>query len=115
MEQQEPVQQQLERGQWQRVGSLWPFSLVGGDRAAREPRFAALAVCAEAAAPWPANDGFRESERAFLRQALASTSLAQPGTALEIELRGKRLAATVVPLPFVPHRYHRQSQNGAKP
>ena len=70
----------VERGQWQRVGSLWPFSLVGGDRAAREPRFAALAVCAEAAAPWPANDGFRESERAFLRQALASTSLAQQTT-----------------------------------
>ena len=30
-----------------------------------------------------------------------------PGTALEIELRGKRLPAVVVPMPFVPHRYHR--------
>lgn len=29
-------------------------------------------------------------------------------TALEIEVRGKRLAASVVPLPFVPHRYHRK-------
>jgi aminomethyltransferase len=32
---------------------------------------------------------------------------AAPGTALEIDMRGKRLPATVVPMPFVPHRYHR--------
>lgn len=31
------------------------------------------------------------------------------GTALEIEVRGKRIPATVSPMPFVPHRYHRQS------
>lgn len=31
------------------------------------------------------------------------------GTALEIEVRGKRLAATVSPMPFVPHRYYRGS------
>jgi aminomethyltransferase len=30
------------------------------------------------------------------------------GTALEIEVRGKRLPARVVPMPFVPHRYHRK-------
>ncbi len=30
------------------------------------------------------------------------------GTLLSIEVRGRRLDATVVPLPFVPHRYHRQ-------
>ena len=47
--------------------------------------------------------------------ATISAAHAQPGIALEIELRGKRLAATIVPLPFIPHRYHRQSQNGAKP
>ncbi len=29
-------------------------------------------------------------------------------TALEIEVRGKRIAATVAPMPFVPHRYRRQ-------
>ena len=33
---------------------------------------------------------------------------AAPGTALEIEVRGKRLAARVAPMPFVPHHYHRQ-------
>jgi len=32
----------------------------------------------------------------------------KPGTALEIEMRGKLLPATVVPMPFVPHRYHRK-------
>ena len=31
------------------------------------------------------------------------------GTALEVEVRGKRLAATVTPTPFVPHRYFRGS------
>jgi aminomethyltransferase len=30
------------------------------------------------------------------------------GAELEIEVRGKRLPARVVPLPFVPHRYHRK-------
>ena len=33
---------------------------------------------------------------------------AVPGTNLEIEVRGKRLAATVTPMPFVPHRYVRK-------
>jgi aminomethyltransferase len=32
---------------------------------------------------------------------------AADGTALDIEVRGKRLAARVVPMPFVPHRYVR--------
>lgn len=31
------------------------------------------------------------------------------GTPLEIEVRGKRIPAIVSPMPFVPHRYHRQS------
>jgi aminomethyltransferase len=30
-------------------------------------------------------------------------------TALEIEVRGKRIAATVAPMPFVPHRYRRKA------
>jgi aminomethyltransferase len=30
------------------------------------------------------------------------------GTELELEVRGKRLPATVVPMPFVPHRYFRK-------
>ncbi|OYX67211.1 MAG: glycine cleavage system protein T [Sphingomonadales bacterium 32-64-17] len=35
-------------------------------------------------------------------------SLTAPGTQLEIDVRGRKLAATVAPLPFVPHNYRRQ-------
>ena len=36
------------------------------------------------------------------------TASAEPGAALEIDVRGKRLPARVVALPFVPHRDHRR-------
>ena len=36
------------------------------------------------------------------------TEHAVEGTELHLEVRGKRLPARVVPLPFVPHRYHRK-------
>lgn len=36
---------------------------------------------------------------------------AGPGTSLVIEVRERRLDATVVSMPFVPHRYHRQGAN----
>lgn len=35
---------------------------------------------------------------------------ATPGTRLTIEVRGKMLDATVAPMPFVPHRYHRKQK-----
>ena len=38
---------------------------------------------------------------------IVETALATPGTSLELDNRGRRLAATVVPMPFVPHRYYR--------
>ncbi|HET7717602.1 MAG TPA: glycine cleavage system aminomethyltransferase GcvT [Bauldia sp.] len=34
---------------------------------------------------------------------------AEPGRAVTIEVRGKELPATIVPLPFVPHRYFRKT------
>ena len=37
-----------------------------------------------------------------------ATALAEPGTALTLEQRGKLFQATVAPMPFVPHRYHRK-------
>jgi aminomethyltransferase len=37
-----------------------------------------------------------------------ATALAEPGTALTLEQRGKLFQATVTPTPFVPHRYHRK-------
>jgi aminomethyltransferase len=37
-----------------------------------------------------------------------ATALAAPGSALTLEQRGKLFHATVAPMPFVPHRYHRK-------
>jgi aminomethyltransferase len=52
--------------------------------------------------------GFAPSLGAPVAMAYVPAALATPGTRLELEVRGKRLAATVTPMPFVPHRYHRQ-------
>ena len=43
-----------------------------------------------------------------IAMAYVDTAHAAHGTELEIEVRGKRLPARVVPTPFVPHRYHRK-------
>ena len=37
-----------------------------------------------------------------------ATPLSASGTALKLEQRGKLFEATVTPMPFVPHRYHRK-------
>ena len=37
-----------------------------------------------------------------------ATALAEAGTTLTLEQRGKLFQATVAPMPFVPHRYHRK-------
>ena len=39
-----------------------------------------------------------------------ATRLAEAGTALKLEQRGKLFEATVTPMPFVPHRYHRKQE-----
>ncbi|MEO6717938.1 MAG: glycine cleavage system aminomethyltransferase GcvT [Novosphingobium sp.] len=51
--------------------------------------------------------GFSPSLQHPIAMAYVDAAQAAPGTALELDNRGKRLAAKVVPLPFVPHRYHR--------
>ncbi|MEO7247866.1 MAG: glycine cleavage system aminomethyltransferase GcvT [Novosphingobium sp.] len=51
--------------------------------------------------------GFAPSLERPIAMAYVDAAVCQPGTALEIDMRGKRLPATVVPMPFVPHRYHR--------
>jgi aminomethyltransferase len=53
--------------------------------------------------------GFSPTLGAPIAMAYATTAQAAPGTSLEVEVRGKRLAATVSPTPFVPHRYYRGS------
>ncbi|WP_394729708.1 glycine cleavage system aminomethyltransferase GcvT [Altererythrobacter sp. GH1-8] len=44
-----------------------------------------------------------------IAMAYVDVAHAANGTQLECEVRGKRLAATVSPMPFVPHRYYRGS------
>ncbi len=51
--------------------------------------------------------GFSPSLEQPVAMAYVDQAQSAPGTVLEIEVRGKRLAAAVVPMPFVPHRYHR--------
>lgn len=43
-----------------------------------------------------------------IAMAFVESTFAGDGTALEIEVRGRRLPAIVTPLPFVPHRYIRK-------
>ncbi len=51
--------------------------------------------------------GFSPSLQHPIAMAYVDAALAEPGTALEIDVRGKPVPAKIVPLPFVPHRYHR--------
>jgi aminomethyltransferase len=37
-----------------------------------------------------------------------ASHLAEPGTALKAEQRGKLIDVTVAAMPFVPHKYHRK-------
>ncbi len=55
--------------------------------------------------------GFAPSIGAPIAMGWVYAACAAIGTALTIEVRGKHLAATVAPMPFVPHRYVRK---GAK-
>lgn len=51
--------------------------------------------------------GFSPSLQHPIAMAYVDAELAAPGTVLELDNRGRRLSASVVPMPFVPHRYHR--------
>jgi aminomethyltransferase len=53
--------------------------------------------------------GFSPTLGVPIAMAYVAAAHAATGTALEVEVRGKRLAARVSPTPFVPHRYHRGS------
>jgi aminomethyltransferase len=58
--------------------------------------------------------GFAPTVGAPIAMGWVAAAHAAIGTALEVEVRGKRLTATVAPMPFVPHRYHRASAAAAK-
>ncbi len=53
--------------------------------------------------------GFAPSVGAPIAMGWVSLPYSALDTALEIEVRGKRIAAAVAPMPFVPHRYRRKA------
>jgi aminomethyltransferase len=54
--------------------------------------------------------GFSPSLQAPIGMGFVATALAEPGTALTLEQRGKLFRAAVTPMPFVPHQYHRKGK-----
>jgi aminomethyltransferase len=52
--------------------------------------------------------GFSPSLQRPIAMGYVASHLASDGTALKLEQRGKLFDARVVPMPFVPHRYHRK-------
>jgi aminomethyltransferase len=52
--------------------------------------------------------GFSPSLQRPIAMGYVAAALAEPGTALKLEQRGKLFEARVVAMPFVPHRYHRK-------
>jgi aminomethyltransferase len=52
--------------------------------------------------------GFSPSLKRPIAMGYVASHLAEPGTALKLEQRGKLFDARVAPMPFVPHRYHRK-------
>ncbi len=52
--------------------------------------------------------GFSPSLQRPIAMGYVATDLAEPGTELKLEQRGKLFDGTVAPMPFVPHRYHRK-------
>jgi aminomethyltransferase len=51
--------------------------------------------------------GFGPSVNGPIAMGYVAPRFAEPGTPVVLVVRGKELVAKVVPLPFVPHRYHR--------
>ncbi|MGN6155005.1 MAG: glycine cleavage system aminomethyltransferase GcvT [Sphingomicrobium sp.] len=52
--------------------------------------------------------GFSPSLQRPIAMGYVAAGLAEPGTELKLEQRGKLFDAKVAPMPFVPHRYHRK-------
>ena len=55
--------------------------------------------------------GFSPSLQVPIGMGYVDTAHAAIGTPLEIDVRGKRLRATITAMPFVPHRYHRKGNS----
>ncbi|WP_343070985.1 glycine cleavage system aminomethyltransferase GcvT [Novosphingobium jiangmenense] len=91
------------------IGAGAPTRRVGlaieGRMAARE---GAKVLSGETEVGTVTSGGFSPSLERPIAMAYVPADLAAPGTPLSIDVRGRKLAASVVPMPFVPHRYHRK-------
>ena len=81
--------------------------VLSGRQAARE---GALVYAGDVKVGVLTSGGFAPSLGAPIAMAYLDATHAAPGTELGIDVRGKRLAAAVTPMPFIPHRY---AQKGA--
>ncbi|MBF5092102.1 glycine cleavage system aminomethyltransferase GcvT [Novosphingobium sp. NBM11] len=79
--------------------------VLEGRMAARE---GAKVLWGEAEVGSVTSGGFSPSLEKPIAMATVAAELARPGTQLIIDVRGRKIAATVTPMPFVPHRYHRK-------
>jgi aminomethyltransferase len=52
--------------------------------------------------------GFSPSLQRPIAMGYVASHLAEPGTMLKLEQRGKLFEARATAMPFVPHRYHRK-------
>jgi len=97
----ERIQRELAEGTARRMVGL----TLEGRAAARE---GAEVYAGDAKVGTVTSGGFAPTLGHPIAMAYVEVSHAGEGTELDIEVRGKRLPARVVPMPFVPHRYHRK-------
>jgi aminomethyltransferase len=83
----------------------WVGLALEGRMAARE---GAEVFVGDTAVGTVTSGGFSPTLGHPIAMAYVDAAHAAQGAELEIEVRGKRLPARVVPTPFVPHRYHRK-------
>ena len=87
-----------------------PLKRVGFDVEGRQPvREGALVLDGEGSEVGRVTSGgFSPSLQRPIAMGYVAAHLAEAGTPLKLEQRGKLFDARVAPLPFVPHRYHRK-------
>ena len=92
------------------LGSGAPLTRVGLEVEGRQPvREGALILDGEGNEVGKiTSGGFSPSLQRPIAMGYVASQLAATGTTLKLEQRGKLFDARVVPMPFVPHRYHRK-------
>ena len=87
-----------------------PQKRVGFDVEGRQPvREGALVLDGEGSEVGRiTSGGFSPSLQRPIAMGYVASHLAEPGTRVKLEQRGKLFDAAVAPMPFVPHRYHRK-------